>query len=252
MERVLRKLGKKEVYLATQKNDYDKLVSVSRIKSKINLTQTNVIEKAIREWKRMNSLLNSNLIKIDEELFFALKEEEEENNYENVQILSYDECADGDMKNVNNGKYLIELLVEKELSKNLDLYNELFWRIIFFRESQPNNNEDETYTYTVIFTVHHFICEAKYKYLSLLDLFGLIENVYKKGEVITNESPLKELKCLEDLFQLKNDVKIEFSYPRMPSFIDTFKAKSKSISNDYYYIKNLKASKNYCWYLTLS
>ena len=142
---------------------------MSKIKSKIDLTKKDLIEKAIGEWKRMHPFLNSTLIKRNEDFYFSLVENNNDSKsvFRNVQILSNE--------TIENHKYLIELLVEKELSTQFDLYNELFWRIIFFKTANKDPNQ---FSYTIIFTVHHFFCEAKYKYLSLLDLFNLIENVY--------------------------------------------------------------------------
>ena len=135
MERILRKLGKKETYLATLKHDYDKLVSVSKIKSKIDLTKNDLIEKAIGEWKRMHPFLNSTLIKRNEDFYFSLVENNNDSKsvFRNVQILSNE--------TIQNHKYLIELLVEKELSTQFDLYNELFWRIIFFKTANKDHNQ---------------------------------------------------------------------------------------------------------------
>jgi hypothetical protein len=228
MERIIRKLGKKETYLATLKNDYEKLVSVSNIKSNIDLTKNDLIAKAIGEWKRMHPFLNSSLIKQNDDFYFSLLENNNDSKsvFRNVQILSNE--------NIENQKYLIELLVEKELNTKFDLYNELFWRIIFFKTTINDHNQ---FSYTIIFTVHHFICEAKYKYLSLLDLFNLIENFYKLEHNKTIEIPLppyKVLGCLEDLFRLDNSANIDFTFPKIPSFIDPINAKVKSIANEYY------------------
>ena len=100
MERILRKLGKKETYLATLKHDYDKLVSVSKINSKIDLTRNDLIEKAIGEWKRMHPFLNSTLIKRNEDFYFSLVENNNDTKsvFRNVQILSNETIENHNVK----------------------------------------------------------------------------------------------------------------------------------------------------------
>jgi hypothetical protein len=215
----IRKIGKKEWY-RTIKGDYDRLISISKIESRIDFTKSiYVLEKAITEWKRLHPFLDSYLQKKGDDVYFVHADNASD-NFENVKVLSY-----GDKE---AEKYLTGLLVESELQKSFDLKNKLFWRIIFLKTSENN----ELFNYTIIFTAHHFICEAKYKYLSLLELLDLVEDIYSENFV--RQHPYSVMSAQEDCFKLRHDIEPEFFFPKIPSFIDLNEARSKSIKNDYY------------------
>jgi hypothetical protein len=226
-EKLLRKLGKKELYMALTKNDYEKLVNVSKIRTQIDLSKSlDTLAKAIFEWKRLNPFLRSKIIIDGSELYFAqILNEDNETSLENVQVLSFDSDNEKDVE-----KYLIELLVEREMCTNFDLFKQLFWRIIFFKNATQKSSSFE---YTIIFTAHHFCCEAKYKYLCLIELLNLIEDIHSE-RYVSNREPFRVLGALEDLFPMKKREHLEFSFPKMPTFIDMNEAKKRSIESEHY------------------
>jgi hypothetical protein len=99
----VRKIGNREWY-RTIRGDCDKLISISKIESRIDFTTSiNVLEKAITEWKRLHPFLNSYLQKKGDDVYFVHADNASD-NFENVKVLSY-----GDQE---AEKYLTGLLVE--------------------------------------------------------------------------------------------------------------------------------------------
>ena len=227
----IRELSAKEKYNVTSP-DYDILTSPLIVSSKIDFNSSSLIlKKAIYEWKRIHPFLRCSIQKESDDKFsFVIANENKiENSLMNIEFLYYEN------NDVNINNHLIELLTEREILLKFNLEKDLLWRLKFFKLEQTNDG----FKYLILYSVQHAICEARYKYLGLIELFEIIEDIYNNKYV--EKQCYNILPAVENRFQFRNDGKINFNFPKVPSFVNAKDAKHQSITDDYYY-KNIDSS----------
>jgi hypothetical protein len=168
----IRALGPKEVYNIFN-IDYDILIGTIKVSSRIDFNSSqDLVAQAINEWKRLNPALRW-FAKIEKDhstdenavYFVEASAEKQKEPLHNVEFLSYTSDSN-DLKNID--QHLIKLLSEKEVNMKFDLSSELMWRLKFFKLEQTQTGTNDLFKYCVLFSVHHSICEARYKYLGNL------------------------------------------------------------------------------------
>jgi hypothetical protein len=165
--KILRELSPSEKVLDYETRSCSLMDSRSfLISSKIDIYENiELVTKAIIEWKRVHNLLRA-CIHIDPEnplmRSLALASNEVINSNENVKFLKYDS---------NNHRDLWKILLENDIFKPYNHETGLLWRLYFIKE-------DDSFSYRIIFTVHHAIIDGRAHFCLIQQLLQLIERIY--------------------------------------------------------------------------
>lgn len=229
--RLLRRLGQNERIFHGQ-NDFSRsyIYRTVIITSDIDLyNNLNVVYAAVDEWKRVNPLLkcrvitkpdytNNNVYGANKEKFFAFADDSKIKGYDNIKFLYYDSHSSKSCED------LWKLLVEKETTLTLDGENGLLWRLTFFQiktMTKPGYNSS-SHLYAVILTFDHSVMDGRSSYSALLNLFAIIEDMYK-----TNYNKQREHQILpskEDIYKAKRQTPLQTqvvsNYIKAPHFLD--------------------------------
>jgi len=221
--KVLRPLGKGEISFASERGSFNNLVNCLIVTSKIDLNANpSLIKRAIEEWKRLHPLLNAKIEKNDEQgqfLFVLAQDEKLQDSMHNVKLLSFED----DSSELTST--ICHLLFELETTMNLNVFEELLWRIKFFKLNEGIEKECAVFKYAVIFTIHHCITDRRNKYMNLLELLSIIEQMHD-GKYV--QKPKYDL--IDSLEVIFKDVQVkdlnywkqeELKFPSKPNIFKT-------------------------------
>ncbi|CAF0830964.1 unnamed protein product [Brachionus calyciflorus] len=201
--KVLRKLGLNEsLFHGLNETNRSYIYRTVIITSEINLFENlEVVYKSINEWKSIHPLLKCKVISNinnEGEKYFAYSTDNKTNNNGNIHFYHY---ASNHSKSCDD---VWKLLVERETTLPLSIQNGLLWRLTFFQVKITSNGNSKLFFYAVILTFDHSIMDGRSSYLSLLQLFSLIENNYFQIENNINEKAILPPK--EEIFKTSKDI----------------------------------------------
>lgn len=181
----IRKMGNLEIYFLNNQNR--RLVTYClKLKSKINLNDNqDLVLKAIKEWKKLHPFLRCKVTSIlneqrnNKEHYFCYQDDD---SNKNIKFISLED------------KESVKLIVEKEPHLEIDINNELMWRILICIV-----NDDIEKGQYLIFTIHHSIMDGRCSYYILLQLLDIIESIYL-GKFKPIEGEPMILESIEELF----------------------------------------------------
>ena len=231
---LLRRLGQNERIFHGQ-NDFSRsyIYRTVIITSEINLYENlNIVYSALDEWKRIFPLLRCRVVTkadpqnaasyggLNKEKYFAFADEAKVNSFDNVVFLSYNSHSERSCEDI------WKLLVERETTVPLDGENGLLWRLMFFHiktiNKQGQNNNPPSYLYACTLTFDHSIMDGRSSYSALLNLFAIIEDMYKSSYKKQQEYMI--LPSKEDIYRLKRQMPHTpsgaLNYLKAPYFLD--------------------------------
>ena len=192
---LLRKLGNSENFYLRERITF---TNIFMIKSRIDLINNQeIVKAALFKWKLLNQILRC---KVSTKRF---KDEDECHYFETAEDDSQIKNAFFLYANTDNkllsDTVLWKLLANKMTLEDFSLEHDLLWRLIFFKLNE--NKSDDIFNYCVIFSANHSIIDGHSAYVTILQLFKLIEelsqHVFTKIEI----HPL--IATVEDLFAHK-------------------------------------------------
>jgi len=222
--RVLREIGHKENMLIHH-NCYVKSCLI--FSSKIEL-KTDLILKAVREWKQLHPLLNASVFKENEKSYFVIKTPNDEDKVlKNIKLLDFAETR------LNN--YIWKYLLQKEICENKnDIHNENLWNMTFFK-IEDSNGKASDFKYALFSSFSHGISDRRNIYLNLLGLFEIMENIHD-GKLEKQEECKIEMN-IELLFKeyydqkLKDEFLLKKEHPIKPKFFNSPKDESSEFDS---------------------
>jgi hypothetical protein len=157
--RILRKLGACEIvydYEASIGNLY--LVHAFKIKTNLNIAKKRfLVENAILIWKQANPLLNSRILTIGKDKYFALADKSKTSSCDNLTMYL---LKSGEQNTSDSDQYW-RLLYDYEFNRAfVNSENGLLWRLIFIQNDEKNVSDE--FTNWIIFTTHHAIVDVSF------------------------------------------------------------------------------------------
>lgn len=225
---IVRKLGAIEKAYSVDRSTYKHMVFTLGIKTRFNLLDSkHLLSDAIFEWKQMNPFLRCFVQCIDNEHYFVYSDYSiMHDSMHNVNLLSL-KLKNGET-NVSCSD-LMDLLTERELTIPITCDSgNLLWRLKLLK-IETQNQSTSTFEYGLLFSINHSICDGISGYMCLLQLFGIIENLYTGN--LKQSLPYQISLPMESyLFNSFQDKYFSGPNTKVPSFCDTKVAKEETIN----------------------
>ena len=193
---LLRKLGNSENFYLRERITF---TNIFMTKSRIDLINNQeIVKAALHKWKLLNQILRCKVSTRrfkDEDECHYFESTEDDSQKKNVFFL-YTNAGD---KPLSDTSILWKLLANKMTLEDFSLEHDLLWRLIFFKLDE--NKSEHMFNYCVIFSANHSIIDGHSAYVTILQLFKLIEELSQHVFTKIETHPL--IATVEDLFAHK-------------------------------------------------
>jgi hypothetical protein len=217
---IIRQLGAFEIVFDVELSSRNLgLVHAFRICSEIDfIDNRSLVESAIQKWKQLNPLMCSQILTVPQAdlrgKYFVRADKSKLDSFDNLKMF---ELRGSSHSTRSNDDYW-QIYYEYEVNKlPVDAANGLMWRITFIKTDKIQEN---SFTYWVIFSVHHATVDGRSAFVLIQELIEIIEDL--------NDGRFKpkEPKRIEPSIEAKTiDMKDE-----KPRDMDRILAANKSIS----------------------
>ena len=190
-QKILRKLGATEISCLTSVRAQNFAENV-RLTSSLDLfSKLGVLNRTIRQWASTHALLLAKVATIDGHNYFVQEERfvgpqlddwrNDESDLENVKYLKLDSAKIGEVEDKSTFfDDIASLLCQRELSVEIDCFNELMWKVQVLEIPTGDGAETKEYYFTVL--LQHAISEGRNLHVLMLQLFDLIEHNFTMNQ----------------------------------------------------------------------